>query len=50
MTDLSHGDDGVLATVPDTLDVDVLGQIPDLFVRDKGIVISRVHDPGIVEL
>lgn len=49
-THLSHGDDGVFTPVPDSLDVDVLGEIPDLFFRDEGVVVGGVHDACVVEL
>lgn len=40
---------GVLATEPNTLDVDVLGQVPDLLGSVDGIVVAGVHDAGVVE-
>lgn len=50
VTHLTHGDDGVFTSVPDPLDVDVLGQVPDLFFGHEGVVVGRVHDSGVVEL
>jgi len=47
---LSHGDDGVLASVPYSLDVDVLREIPDSFFGDESIIICWVHDSCVVEL
>jgi hypothetical protein len=47
---LTHSDDGVLATVPYSFNVDVLRKIPDSFFSDEGIVICWVHDSCIVEL
>lgn len=40
----------MLATVPNTLDVDGLGQVPDDLVRVDRIVVLAVHDTGVVEL
>ena len=34
---LAHGEDGVLAAEPDALDVDVLGQVPDLLGGVDGV-------------
>lgn len=70
VTDVSHGKDGVLASVPDceatspdqlcgfgcicailtSFDVDVLGQVPDLFISDECVIIGGMHDTGVVEL
>lgn len=50
MTYLTHGDDGVFTSVPDPLDVDVLGQVPDLLFGHEGVVVGRVHNSGVVEL
>ena len=47
---LPHGEDGVFASPPNTLDVDLHGQIPDLFFRVQGVVVRRMHDPSVVEL
>jgi hypothetical protein len=44
-----HAYDGVLATVPNTLDIDVLREIPDLFRRVYGVRVLGVHDAGVVE-
>ena len=44
-----HRPDGVLATVPDTFDVDVHGQVPDPLLRRERVVVGRVHDAGIVK-
>ncbi|KAI6762150.1 hypothetical protein HG531_002703 [Fusarium graminearum] len=40
---------GVLAAEPHTLDVDVLGEIPDVLGGVDGVVILGVHDTGVVE-
>ena len=45
----TQGEDGMLAAKPDALDVDRLGQIPDVLRGGDGIFIFRVHDTGIVE-
>lgn len=45
----AQGEDGVLAAVPDTLDVDVLGQVPDGLGSVDGVVVLGVHDAGVVE-
>jgi hypothetical protein len=50
VTHLTHGDDGVFTSVPDSLDVDVLGEVPDLLFGHEGVVVGRVHDSGVVEL
>lgn len=47
---VAHGDDGVLAAVPDALDVDGLGEVPDLFFGVERVVVGGVHDAGVVEL
>jgi hypothetical protein len=49
-TDLSHSDNGVFTPVPYSLDVDVLGKVPDLFFGHERVVVGWVHDPGVVEL
>lgn len=41
--------DGVLATKPDALDVDVLRQIPDVLGGVDRVVVAGVHDASIVE-
>lgn len=41
--------DGVLAAEPDALDVDVLGQVPDVLGGVDGVVVLGVHDAGVVE-
>jgi hypothetical protein len=46
---LAHGDDSVLATVPDTLNVDVLGEVPDLLWGVDSIGVISVHDTSVVE-
>lgn len=45
-----HGQDTILASKPDTLDVNILSKVPNLLLGSDGIVISGVHDTGIVEL
>lgn len=45
----AHAEHGVLAAVPDALDVDGLRQVPDLLRRVDGVVVLRVHDARIVE-
>lgn len=45
----TEGEDGVLAAEPDTLDVDVLGKVPDGFGGIDGVGIVSMHDAGIVE-
>jgi len=45
MTDLAHGDDGVLASEPDAFNVYSLGEIPDLLLG-----VDRVIVPAIGEL
>ncbi len=45
MTDLAHGDDGVLASEPDAFNVYGLGEIPDLLLG-----VDRVIVPAIGEL
>lgn len=47
---VAHGDDGVLAAVPNALDVDGLGEVPDLFLGVERVVVGGVHDAGVVEL
>ena len=47
---VAHGEDGMLAAVPDALDVDGLGEVPDLFLGVERVVISGVHNTGVVEL
>jgi hypothetical protein len=47
---LTHSDNGMFATVPYSLDVNVLREVPNLFFRDERIVVCRVHNPRIVEL
>lgn len=46
---LAEGEDGVLAAEPDALDVDVLGQVPDLLGRVDGVGVVGVHDARVVE-
>lgn len=41
--------DGVLATVPNALDIDVLREIPDRIRRLYGVRVVEVHDAGVVE-
>lgn len=45
----AEGEDGVLAAEPDTLDVDGLGQVPDLLGGVDGVVVAGVHDACVVE-
>lgn len=45
----AQGQNGMLAAEPDTLDVDVLGQIPDGLGGVGSIVVLGVHDAGVVE-
>lgn len=47
---LLHGQDSILASKPDTLDIDILSEVPDLLLGIDGVVISGVHDTGVVEL
>lgn len=47
---LLHGQDSILASKPDTLDIDILSEVPDLFLGIDGVVISGMHDTGVVEL
>lgn len=42
------GNDGMLAAPPDTLDVDGVGQVPNLLLGRDGVVIRRVHDTGVL--
>lgn len=44
-----HAEHGVLAAEPDALDVDIVGQIPDLFRGVYGVGVVGVHDAGVVE-
>eukprot|EP00128_Syssomonas_multiformis_P000968 Colp12_sorted_trinity150504_noHs@35954 len=44
-----QGGDGVAAAEPDTLHVDVHGEIPHILLSGHGVVISGVHDAGVVE-
>lgn len=46
---LAQGEDGVLAAEPDALDVDGLGQVPDLLGRVDGVGVVGVHDARVVE-
>ena len=39
-----HGWDGVSAAVPNTLDVDVEGAVPDLIAGVDRVVVRGVHD------
>ena len=45
-----HSEDGVFAPPPNTFEVDLHGQIPDLLFRVQRVVVCGVHDPGIVKL
>ena len=45
----AEGEDGVLAAEPDTLDVDVLRQVPDVLGCVDGDVVLGMHDAGVVE-
>lgn len=45
----AHAQHGVLAAVPDALDVDGLRQIPDLVRRVDRVVVLGVHDARVVE-
>lgn len=45
----AEGEHGVLAAIPDALDVDVHGQVPDVLRSADGVVIARVHDARVVE-
>lgn len=45
----AEGEHGVLAAEPDALDVDVLGQVPDLLGRVDGVGVVGVHDARVVE-
>lgn len=47
---LPHCEDRVLAAVPDTFDVDRLGEVPDGFLGCESVVVQGVHDAGVVEL
>jgi hypothetical protein len=40
----------VLAAVPDTFDIDGLGEVPNLLLSVDGVVVLSVHDAGVVEL
>ncbi|KLP05091.1 Uncharacterized protein Y057_13160 [Fusarium fujikuroi] len=42
-------EDGVLAAEPDALDVDVLGEVPDVLGGVDGVVVLGVHDASVVE-
>ena len=33
-----------------SFDVDVLGQVPNLFISDERVIIGGMHDTGVVEL
>ena len=46
---LAHGEHGVLAAEPDTLDVDGLSQVPDLLGCVDGVSVVGVHYTGVVE-
>lgn len=46
---LPHAQHRVFAPKPHALDVDVVGQVPDLLGRVDGIRVLTVHDPGVVE-
>lgn len=46
---LAKTGDGMLASEPDTLDVDVLSQVPDLLGGVEGVCVVCVHDTGVVE-
>lgn len=39
----------MLTPIPHALDIDTLGQIPDLLRRVHGVCIVSVHDAGVVE-
>lgn len=45
----AHSDDSVLAAVPDTLDIDRLGQIPNALLRVESVVVSGVHNSSVVK-
>lgn len=47
---LLHGQDTILASKPDTLDVNILSKVPDLLLGSDGVVIIGMHDAGVVEL
>lgn len=40
---------GMLAAVPDTLHIDVLGQVPNILGGVDGVIVLGVHDTGVVE-
>jgi len=42
-------ENGMLAAEPDALDVDVLGEVPDVLGGVDSVVILSVHDTGVVE-
>lgn len=45
----AEGQHGVFAAEPNTLDVDVHGEIPDLLGGADGVVVLGVHDARVVE-
>lgn len=47
---LLHGQDSILASKPDALDIDILSEVPDLLLGIDGVVISGVHNTSVVEL
>lgn len=47
---LAHSQDGVFASPPDTLQVDLHSQIPDTLLGVERIVVIGMHNAGIVEL
>jgi hypothetical protein len=47
---LPHSEDGVFASPPNALDVNLHGQIPDLLFRVQSVVVPGVHNPGVVKL
>jgi len=49
LVEAAQGEDGVLAAVPDALDVDVLGEVPDVFGGGDGVGVVGVHYAGVVE-
>lgn len=46
---VAHSDDGMFAAIPNTFDVDRLGQVPDVFFRVQSVVVARVHDASVVK-
>ena len=43
---VAHSYNSVLASVPDSLEIDLHRQIPDLLVRVDCVVVFRMHDTG----